>query len=1187
LLDAVSANAALVNRSGDVKFVNESWRRFASANQMRDPSFGVGSNYFAVCSAAQSSGEASEVAEALRQILDGSLQQFALEYPCHSATQDRWFRVVLGAIQLDGAPAAAVIHLETTAQKLAEIKLARTNRLYAVLTHVNDMVTRADDMHSVYSEACRVLVDEGKLRMALVALVQANGDFEVVTHAGHVADYLVDLRVTSRPERHGFGTMGTAARGGRVDVCNDFLNESRMEPWQTAAARAGYGATASFPLRSETHTRGVLTVFAEDVGYFQEDEVRLLEGIANSLSYAAESLRQGSEKQRAEAELRASEANMARAQSIAHFGSWELDLCNLEDVNANPLRWSDEMYRIAGFEPGKVAVSNDLFFSLVHPEDRERIEAAVAVALRDNTMYDITHRLLRPNGEQRWVHERGQIFFEAGSGRPVKLVGTMHDITEKKQAEEAAAASELRLQLILASVADGIHVLDRDGNIEFENSAATTMFGASVAAMKGRHAHDLVHHHRPDGREYPLEECPIYQTLQDGRVREVHDELFFRADGSSFPVDYTCCPMLSPDGVVTGTVVSFRDISERKASEHRYQVAARELAKILDSSMDVICSIDGQGRFVRVNAASATVWGYSPEELLGSHYIDKVAPADREVTTREAASIMSGRAATGFENRYVRKDGRIVHIQWTATWSEEDQVMFCVARDVTLVRESERRIAEQASLLDRAQDAIIVRDLEHRVQYWNASAERVYGWAAPEVLGRSVQELLYRDLKAFREAGEALFRTGEWIGELEQLTRDGRAIVVEGRWTLLRDEEGQPKSVLAINTDITQRKLLEQQFLRAQRMESIGTLAGGIAHDLNNVLAPMMVAVDLLMLDEQDDERLELLHTIHANTRRGAEMVGQVLSFARGVQGRQTDLQVAHVLNELMKIVTDTFPKSITVTLELDPDLSVVRADPTQIHQVLLNLCVNARDAMPSGGQLTITAHNFRVDPLDATFKADAEQTDYVRLEVRDTGTGIAPEILEQIFDPFFTSKELGKGTGLGLFTTAAIVKGHGGFLRVSTELGQGSTFSVYLPAAVGARTAEAATATRHLPRGNGEMVLVVDDEAAIRHTTGATLQAFGYRVLLAADGTEAVRLFTEHEQEIALVLTDIMMPNLDGAATARVLTQINPAVRIVATSGVPASLDADPDVKAAVRQFLPKPYSAEGLLQALEAVLR
>ena len=497
------------------------------------------------------------------------------------------------------------------------------------------------------------------------------------------------------------------------------------------------------------------------------------------------------------------------------------------------------------------------------------------------------------------------------------------------------------------------------------------------------------------------------------------------------------------------------------------------------------------------------------------------------------------------------------------------------------------RVREQAALLDKAQDAILVRDLEHHITFWNKSAERLYGWTAEEALGRSIAELLYEEPTAFLEATNQVVTKGEWVGELHQINKQRIRLVVECRWTLVRDDAGTPRSVLAINTDITEKKRLEHQFLRAQRMESIGTLAGGIAHDLNNVLSPVIMAVDLLRLNEKDPHKLSLLGTVDASARRGADMVGQVLSFARGMEGRRVEVQLRHVIHDIEKISHDTFPKNIQISADIDKALWPLIGDPTQLHQVLLNLCVNARDAMINGGRLTLRAENVHLDAHYAAMNIEAKAGPHVIIEVEDTGTGISEAIIHKIFDPFFTTKEVGKGTGLGLSTSIAIIKGHDGFIRVYSEPGKGTRFRVYLPAKPSVDIPAATVESTDLPRGRGELVLVVDDEAPIREITKVTLETFGYQVMLAVDGAEAVALYVAHCERIAVVLTDMMMPVMDGPAAIHALVKINPSIRIIAASGITANGSVAKAVGFGVKHFLPKPYTASTLLKTLRQVLQ
>ena len=502
-------------------------------------------------------------------------------------------------------------------------------------------------------------------------------------------------------------------------------------------------------------------------------------------------------------------------------------------------------------------------------------------------------------------------------------------------------------------------------------------------------------------------------------------------------------------------------------------------------------------------------------------------------------------------------------------------------------QKSDALMREQAALLEKAQDAILVHDFEYRISYWNKSAERMYGWSAAEAVGWIARDLIYHDAVSLVIASEITLTKGEWVGEIVQMTKDGEALTVEARWTLVCDENGTPVSILSINTDITQRKKLEQQFLRAQRMESIGTLAGGIAHDINNVLSPIMMSIDLLRMYVNDPDGLNILNMVAASARRGAEMVRQVLSFARGVEGKAEELEVSQIVDDLLRIIEETFPKDIRVETRLQPDLWLIKADPTQIHQVLLNLCVNARDAMPNGGRIAVKVQHILIDDHQAAMNLDARPGPYMAIEIEDTGHGIPKDIIEKIYDPFFTTKELGKGTGLGLSTTLAIMKSHGGFISASSEPGVGSRFRICIPAVTELGWASVEAPDVDLPRGMGETVMVVDDEIFVRQITSQTLESFGYKVLLAANGSDAITTYVEHQNEISVVLTDMMMPVMDGPATIRTLRRLNPFVRIIGASGINAKSNVARASSAGANHFLPKPYTAETLLKTIRMILK
>jgi two-component system cell cycle sensor histidine kinase/response regulator CckA len=500
-------------------------------------------------------------------------------------------------------------------------------------------------------------------------------------------------------------------------------------------------------------------------------------------------------------------------------------------------------------------------------------------------------------------------------------------------------------------------------------------------------------------------------------------------------------------------------------------------------------------------------------------------------------------------------------------------------------KRSDEKIREQAALLDKSQDAIIVETLDGTITFWNEGASNVYGWTSSEVVGRKARDIFRDDVPVDDvSARDAVLRYGEWSGKLEGHNRRMEEMIVDCRWKLLKDDQGNPKSIMKVCTDVTEKMRLENQFLRAQRLESIGTLAGGIAHDLNNVLAPIMMSVKALRRRLNDENGERILDTIETSAKRGAEMVRQVLMFGRGVKGERVVIQPRHVIRELINMAYETFPKSIKIEHSLPKDLWPIVGDATQIHQILLNLCVNARDAMPDGGTLMLSAENIVLGEDYAKTNLEAKPGKYVQIVVSDTGTGIPPNLLDKIFEPFFTTKEPGKGTGLGLSTTLALVKAHGGFVTVYSEVNRGSTFKVYFPAEEMAEVETPVEFDYDKYVGHGETILVVDDESSIREIARATLEAYGYKVLTAADGAEAIAVFVKNMDSVKVIIVDNMMPVLDGKSAAAALKRMETAVKIIATSGLQEEVVGP--FADQTDAFISKPFTGEKLLKTVYEVL-
>jgi PAS domain S-box-containing protein len=828
----------------------------------------------------------------------------------------------------------------------------------------------------------------------------------------------------------------------------------------------------------------------------------------------------------------------------------------------------------------------------IHPDDRAAVLAETRRCLPAGLMSNLEHRVLRRDGTTRWVHMLASPQQRDAQGRVNSFVGTIEDITEKRISEVAMLESEERYRKLLLLSPDA-HFVHVDNRVTLVNQAFCRLLGASSAAqLIGRSLFEIVH---PDYHDRARERR---QLVLEGHPVPAMEQKFVRLDGSAVEVEATAAAVAVDFEGRTEVQVIAREITSRKAAEASLRDSEERYRRLLTLSPDAqYVNVDGV--ITLVNPALCKMLGAErPEQLLGKSVFDIVHPDYHHHVRERRGLVLSGQPLPPIERKYVRLDGTSVDVEVNAVAFDfrgrtEVQV---IARDITA-----RKVAEAALRDSEERFKLVARAVSDVIWDWNLLTKTVWRSASYEtIFGLSSSgPNMTRDawLARIHAVDRDRVMNGlryslangkeTWVEEYRFLRRDGSYAVVQDRGQIMRDATGKAVRMVGGMSDLSERKKLEQQYLRAQRMESIGTLAGGIAHDLNNVLAPILMSIDLLKLSAtHDPKQMKLLDTIQASTHRGADLVRQVLTFARGLDGQRVAVNLRHLFRDLERIIGDTFPRKIRILSDAAVDVWPVLGDPTQIHQVLINLAVNARDAMHESGTLALSATNVTLDAQFVAASPDAKVGPHVVLSVSDTGTGIVPEIRDRIFEPFFTTKEVGKGTGLGLATVHAIVKGHGGFVSVHSEVGLGTTFRVYLPADPGLRPAPLAPSTVKPARGGGELVLVVDDEASIRQITQQTLEAFGYRVRTANDGAEAVSIFSKHPNEIALVLTDMMMPVMDGAATIQVLRRLDPTVKIIAASGLNANENVAKAASLGVTDFLAKPYTTETMLEMFRKVL-
>jgi PAS domain S-box-containing protein len=778
------------------------------------------------------------------------------------------------------------------------------------------------------------------------------------------------------------------------------------------------------------------------------------------------------------------------------------------------------------------------------------------------------------------------------------IVAVTHDNTEHQRVEREILESRMMLKRVIDNIPQYVFWKDKNLNYLGANIAFVRSAGLKESAdIVGKSDFDLSW--KESAESYRADDRAVIET---GVSKLNYEERQIRPDGSVWWLRTSKLLLIDDAGKAIGMLGIYEEITEQKKLEKALQESSQFSQQVIDCAREgiVVYNLDLTYRYW--NRFMEELTGCAASGVLGKHFQELfpfLSETEIPSSLRKALAGETNRSSDfHFHIPRTGKSAWVSHLTGPLRNAAGEIIgVIATVRNITQYKRAEDALRQSEANLANAQHIVHLGSWEWSILedklYWSDEAYRIVGLlrqAHPRPYDEFRKIVHPADRAAVDKAvQECLAGKGPYNIEHRIVRPDGSERVVHELGEVIRDETGQPIRMVGTTLDITERKILEMEFLQAQKMEAIGQLAAGIAHDFNNVLAPIVMAGSLLRTKAADPSSQHILDIVEQSSARGAGLVRQMLSFARGNLGEKKLLQVSHILREVIDLAESTFPKSIRVESHLPNDLWTVMCDPSQIHQVFLNLCINARDAMPEGGELTLTAANRTLNAAEAAKIPDGRPGSFLKIDVRDTGTGIPPEVLERIWNPFFTTKGPGKGTGLGLSTVRGILAHHEGFATVVTSgkggSNRGTLFTVYLPAVAEGTARGGGTIKGHAPkRGAGELILLVDDEKSVREMGARILANHGYRAITATDGANAIEVFTPHASEVRLVLADLQMPNVDGWALAAALRKLNPTLPVIAMSG---GMTQGRESKIPFgTAYLPKPFDANALLSIVRRTL-
>ncbi len=949
------------------------------------------------------------------------------------------------------------IQRDITERKRAEENIGNLNRVYQVLSNVNQAIVRTRDRQQLFNEICRIAVEDGKFLLVWIGLLDETTQQVVVdANYGRSDGYLEQLQIVVDDSPRGKGPSASSIREGKYFVSNDIEHDERMAPWRENALKRGYRSVASFPFLVFGKPVGNINFYASNVAFFNEREIALLGELAADVAFALESIQL--EKDRKHSELAIIEAHKFTKTILANSPVGILTYkATGECVTAN-----ETAAHMVGATVEQLQAQN---FHTIESWKSSGLLDAAKRAIAAGATQQIDLYLESTFGEKGWFTGRLSPFM---SGKEPHLLVVLTDISERKRIEEQLRSSEQYYRQLINTSPDGIAIVDPNGILKFASPKMYEIFNLPPEInVVGKSIIQWI---------APEDQAKVIKNIRNLVVTKttigVTEYKLVRHDSSKFWGEFMASAVLDAKGSITGIMVVCHDITERKQAEELVRASELKYRDIFTWSPVGIFQATVEGRVRTANESLAHILGYeSADELLG-------------LSMQRDIYFNSREGAMHFEDHQHSKESQVITSEYQ--WKKKN--------------------------------------------------------------GSPV-----------------------WISLTCHTVSDdsGNAIYHEG-----------------FVHDVTRRKMLEEEIRQAQKLESMGTLASGIAHDFNNILGIILGHASLLERVSKDSPGMHSsIESIMKATQRGAALVRQLLTFARKTETFVESVRINDIIQELAKLIAETFPKSIRVITELASGLPSTRGDASQLHQVVLNLSVNARDAMPNGGMLIFSTSLVSKETVREKFPT-ADSAEYTCITVSDTGTGMDENTRRRIFEPFFTTKGLGKGTGLGMSVVYGIVESHRGFISVESELGKGTIFTIFLPAEVGIEEGSAESVGEEESLGGTETILVVEDEEMLRIILQETLEQKGYHVLTAGDGEEAVEVFSQHQRDIAVVVSDVGLPKLTGDKVFFLIKKIAPSVRVILASGF-----LEPDLKAGLLKagvdgFVQKPYRQHEILAKIRLVL-